>query len=154
NPNFGDARVFFYDETKTWRFVLMNDLRDESKLGYRYSTLMQPKIPVNRLRQFALQKTGARFKLTSDAKARITAATANPHDLIIQNIRYLEKFPQATEFGIFLGSPPVGAEVESAPGFLGRVADVQSEGHAHSGPLSAALDVTGKLAAGGDELDL
>lgn len=154
NPDFGDAKVYFYDETKTWRYILMNDLRDESKLGYRYSTLMTPKTPVKQLRQFALQKAGPRFKLPSGAKAKITAAAPTPYHLVIQNIRNLDKFPQATEFGVFLGSPAVGVEAESARGFLGRVAEIQSDGHAHTGPLSAALNVTGKLSSARDELDL
>lgn len=155
NPDFGDAKVYFYDETRTWRYVLMNDLRDESKLGYRYSTLMTPKTPVNQLRQFALQKAGARFKLPSAAAPKITAAAPTPHYLLIQNIRNLDKFPaQITEFGIFVGTPAGGVEAKSAKGYLGLVAEIHSGDHAHQGPLSVALDVTSKLAGVKGDLDL
>jgi polyphenol oxidase len=58
NPNFAQAKVYFYDETRTWRYVLMNDLKDESQLGYKYSTLMQPAAPVKTLQTFALDSRG------------------------------------------------------------------------------------------------
>jgi polyphenol oxidase len=154
NPDFGQDKVFFYDETRTWRFVLMNDLRNESKLGYKYSTLMKPKTPVNQLRQFAFQKVGARFKLPSNAMPKIMAAAPTPTFLLIQNIKSIDRFPQAIEFGIFLGSPAVGVEAASAKGFLGSVAEIRSGEHAHQGPLSAALEVTGKLSDAKDEVDL
>jgi polyphenol oxidase len=156
NPNFGNARVFFYDETRKWRFVLMNDLKDESKLGYKYSTLMTPTTPVNQLRQFALQKTETRFKVPPAAAQMLKAAgTPTPHYLIIRNIGNLDRFSaQITDFGIFLGTPTVGADAEKAKGYLDTVARVRSGDHAHPGPLSAALDVTGKLTELQDDVEL
>jgi len=63
NPDFGTARVFFYDENREWRYVLMNDLRDESKLGYKYSSLMQPRVPIASLKASSLGKTANRVTL-------------------------------------------------------------------------------------------
>ena len=155
NPDFGDAKVFFYDETRTWRFVLMNDLRDESRLGYRYSSLMTPKTPMNRLRHFALPKAGPRFTLPSAALAKITAADAGSHYLVIRNIRNAVKLaPQTTQFGIFVGRPAVGVDARSDKGFLGRSEEVEREGHRHAAPLSVSLDVTGRLSSVKRDLDL
>lgn len=155
NPDFGDARVFFYDETRTWRFVLLNDLRDESKLGYRYSSLMKPKTPPSRLRQFVIQKPGPRFKLPIEAVSRSAATATGPNFLVIQNIRNLDKLgAEASEFGVFVGSPPVGADAKLAKGFLGKVGEIATDGHVHTGPLSVALDVSGKLAESKGDIEL
>ena len=52
NPDFGDAKVYFYDENGVWRYVLMNDVKDEKKLGYQYSSLMRPTEPPRNLNCF------------------------------------------------------------------------------------------------------
>jgi hypothetical protein len=155
NPDFGNARVFFYDETRKWRFVLMNDLRDESKLGYKYSSLMKPRTPVRNLREFALQKAGPRFKVPSAAVAKITALAPTSHFLVATNIQNLDRFPNyPTDFAIFVGSQAAGAEAATAKGFLGVVSRVRSGEHAHGEPLSVALDATGKLTESKTEVDL
>src|SRR5262249_5171384 len=120
NSNFGQDRVFFFDETRKWRFVLMNDLKDERKLGYRYSTLMRPTTPIRNLRDFALQKAGPRFTLPADATTRLKAVAPSPHFLVLQNIHDLDKFPaETTDFGIFVGSPAVGTEATGGKEHLG-----------------------------------
>ncbi|HEX4966037.1 MAG TPA: tyrosinase family protein [Thermoanaerobaculia bacterium] len=146
NPDFGTAKVMFYDENRQWRYILLNDLRDETKLGYKYSSLMKPKVQLSALKSFSLAKTANRItlgaQLTGQAKAN------KPQFLILQNVHNLEKLGAKTvAYGIFSGKPPVGTDSEKAESFLGLVSRVLSSGHEHNGPLSAAFDVTGKLGA-------
>lgn len=147
NPDFGTARVLFYDETRTWKYVLMNDLRDTTKLGYRYSSLMQPATPLANLRAEAQPKAANRITLTQNARTRSRAAT--PDFLLITNIKNLDKLPATTiRYGIFIGNPPVGTDANTAPTALGVVSRVATDGagHDHSGEkLSASLNVSGKL---------
>ena len=146
NPDFGSARVYFYDETRTWRYVFLNDLRDETKLGYRYSSLMQPAVPTASLRSFSPARAQNRVTLAAPAMEAVKAP--GPDFLILENIRNLDQLPpQTLEFGIFHGSPAVGTASAAAPGFLGTVSRVLSDGHAHDAMLSAAINVTGKLGA-------
>ena len=147
NPDFGDARVYFYDENRQWRYVLMNDLRDESQLGYQYSSLMQPSVPVARLQALALQGTRARFGLSPEARA-VTTRAEGPQYLVIQNMQNLDQLPATTiRYGIFAGQPPVGTPSTAVRGFLGKAARVASSSHNHVAPLSVTLNVTGKLSA-------
>src|SRR5262249_52904151 len=45
-PTFSDdAKVYFYDEKRQWRFVLLSDLLDETRLGYKYSSYMDSGVP-------------------------------------------------------------------------------------------------------------
>lgn len=144
NPDFGDAKVYFYDENRVWRYVLMNDLRDETKLGYKYSSLMQPRAKVSTLREFAAARSANRVTLAAPALRKVREA--GPDFLLIKNIQNLEKLPEsAVDFGIFHGTPAVGTQADAAPGFLGKVSRVLSGGHDHGAPLSAALNVTDRL---------
>jgi Common central domain of tyrosinase len=146
NPDFGDAKVYFYDENRVWRYVLMNNLRDETKLGYKYSSLMHPKTKLATLKEFALTRSANRVTFGAEALQR-AKTVAGPAFLFIENIQGLEKLPEsAVDFGIFRGSPAVGSDADAAHGFLGKVSRVLSEGHNHQAPLSAALNVTGRLA--------
>jgi polyphenol oxidase len=142
-PDFGDARVFFYDENGKWRYVLFNDLRDEKKLGYQYSTLMKP--TSTKLKSFPTPMQKNRIALSAPMMAAVNDTT--PEFLIISNIQNLDKLPPATvEFGIFSGNPPVGTDSATSPNFLGTASRVLSAGHDHpADPLSTALDVTDKL---------
>ena len=47
------------------------------------------------------------------------------------------------------GAKPVasGARADAANGYLGKASRVFSNSHAHAGPLSASLNITGKTAA-------
>lgn len=145
NPDFGEAKVYFYDENRQWRYVLMNDLRDESKLGYKYSSLMQPKVPPKNLQLLALNKSETRFSLSSEGMAMATKA-AGPHYLIIQNIQNLEKLPADTvRYGIFSGEAAAGAQSASVKGYLGKASRVLSSDHNRVTPLTATLNVTGKF---------
>lgn len=147
NPDFGDAKVYFYDEARQWRFMLMNDLRDESKLGYRYSSLMPPTVPPGQLRPFAFVRTDTGFTLASGRASSLTS-TPGPHYLLVENIQNLDTLPAGTlRYGVFSGNPPVGADAASIPGYLGKASRVWSSEHDHAGPLSAALNVTGTLSA-------
>ena len=146
NPDFGNARVMFYDETRTWRFVLLNDLRDETKLGYKYSTLMQPAKAPRSLTTVRMNKQNNDFILPSAAATRLRAAPAEPAFLLITNLQNLERMPDTVrEFGIF--TKPVASGVQATPesGYVGKVTRVFSKQHAHAGPLSASVNITGKV---------
>ena len=146
NPDFGDAKVYFYDENRQWRYVLMNDLRDESKLGYKYSSLMKPQVSTASLQKITLNKTANRMAFAPQAIQRMKAT--GPEFLVIQNLHNPEKMAaDAVDFGVFAGAAAAGTVAHSAKGFLGTVSRVLSSGHNHEGPLSAALNVSGKLGA-------
>lgn len=144
NPDFGDARVFFYDETRTWKYVLMNDLRDTRKLGYEYSSLMQRRSP-RRLRATAAPMDGNRITLSSVTAQRL--ATPAPEFLLIRNIRNLDQFPHdAVTFGIFTSRPAVGTDAGSTVTFLGAASRVRHGDHdGAADPLSASLDISNRL---------
>jgi hypothetical protein len=140
NPDFGASKVYFYDENRVWSYVLFNDLRDETKLGYKYSSLMTPKVAVASLKKFSVAKTANRMTLGAQVMEKFKAN--GPEFLILQNIN-VEKLPaDARDFGIFSGKPPVGTDSAKAKGFLGTVSRVLSSGHHHDGPISAAIEVS------------
>jgi len=145
NPDFGTAKVYFYDENRKWRYVLMNHLRDETKLGYKYSSLMKTKAKLTNLRVWALKRTANRVTFAAPAIEHFRAP--GPDFLLIENIHDLEKLPAtAVDFGVFHGSPAVGTQSATAPGFLGSVSRVLSSGHDHHKDLiSASIEVTDKL---------
>jgi hypothetical protein len=149
NPDFGEQKIYFYDENRKWRYVLSNDLKDVSKLGYKYSSYMKPTANPRNLEHFALQGNKALFTLEAAAANKITSRQGGPRYLIIKNIHNLEKLPAATgRYGIFSGEPGVAKLTAAANNFLGDVADVPAGGKLeHPGPLTAALDVSGKLPA-------
>ena len=143
--DFGTDRAYFYDEERKLRFIQFNNVKDETKLGYKYSSYMQPATPVNRLERFAVARTGAEFTI-NDAAVRKMARIHGPRVLVVRNIRNLEKFPEARTFGIFADQPASGTPSSQDPLFLGTVATVFSaETHEETGPLTAALDVSDKL---------
>ncbi len=147
NPDFGDAKVYFYDENRVWRYVLMNDLRDERKLGYQYSSLMRPTVATASFRAAALPQAENRVTVSAPVLKQIQSPA--PEFLLIRNLRNLETLPADTvRYGIFVDRPEVGTQSAADPGFLGQASRVLSEGHNHSEePLSAALEVTDKLAS-------
>jgi len=149
NPDFGTAKVYFYDENRVWRYVLMNDLRDETKLGYKYSSLMKPKSSLKVMKAFPLARVVNHVTLAAAAMAEVKAP--GPDFLLIENIHDLEKLPaSAVDFGVFHGTPPAGTQSATAKGFLGTVSRVLSSGHEHRERLSAAINVSdriGRLAA-------
>lgn len=146
NPDFGDAKVYFYDENREWRSVLLNDLRDESRLGYRYSSLMKPRAALASLSAIPIARTANHLAFAPRAMASLH--TNLPKYLFIENLHNPETAPaDVVEFGIFSGSPAVGTRSSDFKGFLGSTSRVRSEGHNHETPLSAALDVTGKLSS-------
>ncbi len=146
NPDFGNARVYFYDENRKLRYVMLNDLRDERKLGYRYSSLIKPAVAPAQQRAFSMAMKANRVTASAEAMARVQAPT--PDFVHIRDIKNLDKFPaQTRRFGIFDANPPVGTDAKKSPNFLGTVSRVLSGGHAHGEVLSAALEVTGKLPA-------
>ncbi|MGZ5432389.1 MAG: tyrosinase family protein [Thermoanaerobaculia bacterium] len=143
NPDFGDAKVYFYDENRQWRFVLMNDLRDTRTLGYEYSSLMQPRVSTRSLRTMSVSRDANRIALGAQTMRALNAPA--PEFLVMTNID-LDALPADTlRFGIFAGKPPVGTASGSTNTFLGKASRVLSEGHAHAEPLSAALDISNKL---------
>lgn len=146
NPSFGDAKVYFYDEKRKLRYILLNDVRDTTKLGYRYSTLIKPVVTPSKQQRFTAAMKANHVAVSAAAMARVKAST--PDFLHIRDIQNLDKFPEKTRrFGIFDVNPAVGTDAKSSPNFLGMVSRVLSGGHAHSEVLSAAIEVTGKLPA-------
>jgi polyphenol oxidase len=149
NPDFKDAKVYFYDEKSVWRYVLMNDVRDEKKLGYQYSSLMRSAstAPAN-LRLTSMRRTNAAsLQMEANEVAAVAAKPQTPRFLLASNIQGLDKFSaDTTRFGVFDVNPAVGTDSHNDKGFLGKFSRVLSSGHEHeTGPLSAALNVTGKL---------
>ena len=148
NPDFGTAKVYFYDETRTWRYVLLNDLRDERKLGYQYSTLMQPATPVRSLTTVRLGRRDTDFVIPAETRLPLRSQPSAAAFLLLTNIQNLESFPEtAREFGIFMKAVAAGVVANAESGYLGKASRVFSRQHAHAGPLSASLNVTGKAAA-------
>jgi hypothetical protein len=144
NPDFGDAKVYFYDEQRVWRSVLLNDLSDESRLGYKYSSLMRPRVALTSLSAIPLARTANHLALAPRAMASLQ--TQLPKYLFIENLHNPETAPaDVLDFGIFVGNPPAGTHSAAFKGFLGLTSRVRSHAHDHETPLSAALDVTGKL---------
>lgn len=153
NPDFGEAKAYFFDENQKWRFVMFNDLRDEKKLGYQYSSLIKPKVAASALHEFAATMKANHVTLAAPAIAAIKAPTAD--FLHIRNIKGLEKFPGAKRFGIFIGNPSVGTDTNTSPSVLGIVGTVFSSGHQHSAEmLSGAFEVTGRINAAITPVDL
>ncbi len=156
NPDFGTAKVYFYDETRTWRYVLMNDLRDTRKLGYEYSSLMQPRVSARNLRSLSVSRSANRVALSASAVREVNRP--DPEFLVLTNID-LNAFPaDVLRFGIFAGKPPIGTPSSSTPTFLGMASRVGSEDHSHGELLSAALDISSRVAqvtaGGAAQLDL
>jgi hypothetical protein len=154
NPDFGEAKVYFYDEHRTWRFILMNDLRDETRLGYRYSSLIQPRVAPAQQQEFIAPLAANHVTLSAPVMARVAAPT--PDYLYIRNIKGLDKFgTDVRYFGIFKANPPVGTDAKKSPNYIGLVSTVPSGHHAHNENLSAAIEVTGRLGpAAAHTLDL
>lgn len=148
NADFGDAKVYFYDENKVWSYVLMNDLRDTRKLGYEYSTLMQPDAGQPTFKSYLMGPL-AKGKMALQANVMAEVEQPGSDFLAISSIHNVEHMPSdVVEFGIFARKPPVGTDSKLFKGFLGIASRVLSggEGHAHNGPISVVLRVTGKLA--------
>lgn len=147
NPDFGTQKVYFYDENRKWRYVLFNDLTDESRLGYKYSSYMQPKVDTRAFESMALSGNKALFTMQPAILDKIMRKQGGPRYLVIRNIRNLDKLPAPTgRYGIFAGEPGAANLTATADNFLGDVADVAAGGKLeHQAPLTAALDVSGKL---------
>jgi hypothetical protein len=106
---------------------------------------MQPITPIDNLRTVSLKRSGSRFTLSAEG-LELARKVEGPKYLIIQNIQNLDKLPADTvRYGIFAKRPEVGAQSSSVDGYLGKASRVLSSGHAHTAPVSAALNVTGKL---------
>jgi hypothetical protein len=157
-PDFGTtAKVYFYDDNKKWRFVLLNNLRDETRLGYKYSSLMKPGTFAPHSTLFTMQKNNDTFALSETGTATLRVRPEGAKILLVRNIRNLANFSSdIVRYGIFLGAPQVGSTAASADGYLGKVARVASSGHSEVGTLTAALNVTSKISrlAAGNEAPL
>ena len=148
NPDFGDARVLFYDENQTLRFVLMNDLKDERQLGYQDSSLMKHAVPAGKLTAIPVTGSGATMTVAAASLDRIMSRKSEPHFMQLLNIQDLDKMPATVRrYGVFDGPVPVGTLARDNPAFLGKISRVTSKDHAHTGPLSAVLNVSGRIAA-------
>ncbi len=147
NPDFGQDKVYFFDEDRKFRSILLNDLRDERKLGYEYSSLMTTgRIPI---KVFPLLLNRAVIQPPDpETHNRIISEPAETRTLVVHNIKGLETLPEeANTFGIFSDEDPkVGTVAEQDPGFLGKVATIKAGGKNTRGPLTAALDITPRMA--------
>jgi hypothetical protein len=147
NPDFGTAKVYFYDETRKWRFILLNDVCDETKLGYKYSTLMAPPRPARAMTTELLRRQNNDFIVSTGMATKMQAEPSAQAFLLISNLQNVDKFPDTTrEFGVFTRPVPSGTRATPDAGYLGKVSRVFSKQHAHMSPLSAALNITGKVA--------
>lgn len=143
--DFGADQAYFYDENRKLRFIKFNNVKDEAKLGYKYSSYMQTTTEVRKLQNFAVAGTRAEFTI-NDAAIKKMAHVSGPRVLLVRNIRNLEKFPQARTFGIFADQPAPGTLSSQDPLFLGTVGTVFSgEAQEEPGPLTGALDLSEKL---------
>ncbi len=147
NPDFGQDKVYFYDEDRKFRSILLNDVRDEKKLGYEYSSLMTAshRIPI---KFFPILLNHAVVQPDLETHRKITTEPVETRTLVVHNIKGLEKFPQeANTFGIFADEDPkAGTAAEEDQHFLGKVASVKMGEANVKGPLTAALDVTSTMA--------
>lgn len=148
NPDFGTDKVYFYDEDRKFRSILLNDLRDEKKLGYEYSSYMTLpiRIPI-RVYPLLLERALVRPP-DPETHLKITTEPVESRTLVVHDIAGLDKMPaEANTFAIFADEEPkAGTEAERDPAFLGKVATVKAGGTNLRGPLTAALDISPKLA--------
>jgi len=138
-------KVYFYDENRKLRYMLLNDLNDERKLGYEYSSYMKPRVP-----RFLTAMPVPLVKDTAHPTDAQRKEMLQPHDvrfMVVQNMKNLDQLPaDATTFGIFADeNPEVGTLSTSDPHFLGKVATVRAGGTNHKGPLTAAMEVSDKF---------
>jgi hypothetical protein len=147
SPDFGTARVNFYDEKRQWRYILLNNLRDESKLGYTYQTLMPAHTPLANVHLFSMAISGSDFSVRPTDAAKLHVKGHGAHYVVIRGVQNLEQLPPTTtRFGVFAGDPKVGSSTASNPNYLGSLSRVLSSGHMHAEPISGVVDVSGLLA--------
>jgi hypothetical protein len=147
NADFGGSKAYFYDEDRKWRYILFNDLRDETRLGYEYSSYISPTVAPAKLRQFVVN--AITFAMEANVLAKVRSLPSGPRYLVIEGIAGLDKFQKGDlRFGIFAKDPDISAEASKNRNFLGEVGIVGSSlpGHETPPPLTAALDVTEKMA--------
>jgi polyphenol oxidase len=148
NPDFGASRTYFYDEDGSWRYVLFNDLRDEAKLGYKYSSYMKPSSISATPRKFSIKGSAASLRMEVADLRQVRAVAPGPRFLLIESIQNLGDLAGTSVlFGIFASEPKVGTLGSDDKNYLGKVSTIRSGGeiHLHAGPLTAALEVTAKM---------
>lgn len=146
NPDFGDAKVYFYDENRVWRYMFLNDLRDERALGYEYSSLMSSGMDEGVLKMSTLGRQKNTLAFSPEMIASLKSP--DPEFLVIENMSIADLPADAVNFGVFVGTPKKGTESSEAKGFLGMASRVLSSGHDHSQePLSTVFEVTDRLAS-------
>lgn len=143
NPDFGDAKVYFYDEHGEWCYLLQNDLRNEIRLGYRYASLMPADYPSKSLQPFPAHRGAAGFTFTDAEAASLKERTSTPKYLILQNIRRLETLPAASvKYGIFAGPAVAGKAAMSQNNYMGSAARVRNKERPQIAPITAAMNVS------------
>jgi hypothetical protein len=146
SPDFGDAKVNFYDENRQWRYILLNDLRDESKLGYKYHTLMLANTPLATVRLFSMAVSGGSFSVAPADVEQLHAKARKSHYIVIRSVQNLAQLPpDTTRFGVFAGNPAAGSSTADNPNYLGSLSRVLSSGLSHAEPISGVVDVSGRL---------
>ena len=149
NPDFGQDRVYFYDETRKLRYILLNDLRDESRLGYQYSSYMTTSVHLKDLQVYRLARQGAAYTASKAVIDGMRGKESEASYLVLKNIRNRQQLPRETYiYGVFAGKPTVGWINHMDANYLGKVADIRSGGvnRHQSAPLTCALDVSERLA--------
>jgi len=149
NPDFGQDRVYFHDESRKPRYILLNDLKDEGRLGYQYSSPMKTGIHLKELQSRQLIRQGAVWTAPTAVIDSILGREAEASYLIVKNIRNLSRLPRTTYiYGVFAGQPTPGWINHMDANYLGKVSEVRGAGAVpgHGAPLTCALDVSERLA--------
>jgi polyphenol oxidase len=134
NPDFGDQKAYFFDEDGQWRSILLNDVKTETTLGYKYSSLMHlQKTPVPS--PFNVTMLSNQISDVADAASPVkrTAATT----LLLRGVK-LGSLVNESNFGVFVDTGGAIGSV-SSPNFLGRFSTVEPVHAEPPGGLTVAL---------------
>lgn len=146
NPDFGTDKVYFYDENRRFRYMLLNDLTDDSKLGYRYASPMTTGVHLKEMREYTFIRMGGVYTTGNPVIEEITGRESEASYLIIRNIGNLAGLPRSARvYGVFADKPNLGWTNHMDANYLGKVADVPSGGARRIRPLTCALNVSDRL---------
>jgi hypothetical protein len=145
NPDFGQDRLYFHDESRKPRYILLNDLKDEGRLGYQYASPMKTSVHLKELQSHQLVRQGTVWTAPRAVTEGILGKEAEASYLIVKNIRNLGQLPRTTYiYGIFAGPAAPGWINHMDANYLGKVSAFRGTGPAS--PLTCSLDVSERLA--------
>lgn len=137
NPNFGQQKAFFFDENGRWRSILLNDVRSEASLGYRYTSLMHLPNPTPP-RILSVRMLANQISAVDDAQSPVKAASAST--LLLRGLK-IGALANESSFGVFVDMPGDSSSVFSA-NFLGRFSTVEPVHEKPPGGLTVAIPAT------------